>query len=150
MSPVRATCSHDACRAAVWRGETAAMLVFRRCLLLVSSICEVQACACSGLRGVTLLRHVAPPGPAGKWIMTNVSDTKYELAYTKAATKLLKYFKVLWGVAQRLMCRQASVEGKRPGRAHSPCCISEGCGAMVSSLQELQCEQTAPWRDLAA
>ncbi|KAL4450088.1 hypothetical protein ABPG77_010757 [Micractinium sp. CCAP 211/92] len=30
---------------------------------------------------------------SGKWIMTNVSDTKYELAYTKAATKLLKYFK---------------------------------------------------------
>lgn len=37
---------------------------------------------------------VARCGPAGKWLVTNVSDTKYELAYTKAATRLLKYFKV--------------------------------------------------------
>lgn len=30
---------------------------------------------------------------AGKWVVTNVSDTKWELAYTKAASRLLKYFK---------------------------------------------------------
>lgn len=27
------------------------------------------------------------------WVETKVTDSKYEVAYTKAATKLMKYFK---------------------------------------------------------
>jgi len=27
---------------------------------------------------------------AGKWVMTNINDTKYELAYTRAAAKLMR------------------------------------------------------------
>ncbi|PSC72087.1 Heme-binding 2 [Micractinium conductrix] len=30
---------------------------------------------------------------AGKWLQTQVNDTKFELAYTKAASRLTKYFK---------------------------------------------------------
>ena len=31
--------------------------------------------------------------PAGKWVTTNTTGNKYELAYTRAATRLIKYFK---------------------------------------------------------
>ena len=30
---------------------------------------------------------------AGKWAVTKLTDTKYELAYTRAAAKLMRYFK---------------------------------------------------------
>lgn len=33
------------------------------------------------------------PSPAGKWLVSNVTNTKFELAYTKAVSKLLNYFK---------------------------------------------------------
>lgn len=54
----------------------------------------LQACGSLALSCVDAVQRAAPPRLPGKWIVTNVSDTKYELAYTKAATKLLKYFKV--------------------------------------------------------
>lgn len=35
------------------------------------------------------LRSYAP----GSWVVVNISDSKYEIAYTKAALKLIRYFK---------------------------------------------------------
>lgn len=35
----------------------------------------------------------SPLPPAGKWLVTNVSNSKFELAYTRASSRLMKYFK---------------------------------------------------------